>query len=155
MDDHDDQEKTQDSPPSSVDRKDDSVHTAVHDETIYVSGNRTRHSTVLYLPFQQVEYEPEDPRDPINFSRAKKWTITVVASFSTLLTCASLSRGSYTQTKKKKIYSSNCSFYCIIICPGLSLIDAGSRYQPIRSNSRIQHVCPGVWCSTTSYRFLL
>ncbi|XP_006464020.1 hypothetical protein AGABI2DRAFT_74658, partial [Agaricus bisporus var. bisporus H97] len=36
----------------------------------------------------QVEYEPNDSRNPINFPRAKKWTITFVASASTLFTSA-------------------------------------------------------------------
>ncbi|KAJ3568995.1 hypothetical protein NP233_g5354 [Leucocoprinus birnbaumii] len=32
-----------------------------------------------------VEYEPNDPRQPINFSRSKKWAITLVACFATFL----------------------------------------------------------------------
>ncbi|KAF5362093.1 hypothetical protein D9756_002704 [Leucocoprinus leucothites] len=32
-----------------------------------------------------VDYEPHDPREPINFSRRKKWAITLVACFATYL----------------------------------------------------------------------
>jgi len=34
----------------------------------------------------KVEFEPSDPREPINFSAAKKWAITLVACFATFLT---------------------------------------------------------------------
>ena len=56
------------------------------EETVYVSifssGFRSPNGSI---PILQIEFEEGDQRNPINFSRRKKWAITAVACFGTFL----------------------------------------------------------------------
>ena len=55
-------------------------------ETIYVSifssGFRSQNE---FIPILQIEFEEGDQRNPINFSRRKKWAITAVACLGSFL----------------------------------------------------------------------
>lgn len=66
------------------------------DETIYVSTSlfllRTQLS-LLNFAAPKIEFEEDDPRDPMNFSYGRKWAITVTASSFSLI--AGTSRHSY------------------------------------------------------------
>ena len=42
---------------------------------------------IRYLLLFQIEFEEGDKRNPINFSRRKKWAITAVACFGTFIVC--------------------------------------------------------------------
>jgi len=59
--------------------------------TIYVS-HFALHQTPLNSGnfFLQVDFEPNDPRNPIYFPKRKKWGITLLACFSTLVACSFL-----------------------------------------------------------------
>ena len=61
------------------------------EEIIYVgifsSGFRSSNGSI---PILQIEFEEGDQRNPINFSRRKKWAITTVASLGSFLAGKSL-----------------------------------------------------------------
>lgn len=59
-------------------------------ELRYVSRLTQSHSFYLHpilSTFEQIEFPQGDARNPINFPRSKKWHITYLACFSTLLAC--------------------------------------------------------------------
>ncbi|KAJ3715091.1 major facilitator superfamily domain-containing protein [Lentinula raphanica] len=75
----------------------------------------------------QIDFEPGDPRNPINFSRSKKWAITALACFSTLL--ASSNASTYTLGFDSMIIDLNCTEFQATI--GLSLYTLGFGVVPL------------------------
>ncbi|KAJ3975701.1 MFS polyamine transporter [Lentinula raphanica] len=74
-----------------------------------------------------IDFEPGDPRNPINFSRSKKWAITALACFSTLL--ASSNASTYTLGFDSMIIDLNCTEFQATI--GLSLYTLGFGVVPL------------------------
>ncbi|KAF5355343.1 hypothetical protein D9758_006075 [Tetrapyrgos nigripes] len=74
-----------------------------------------------------VEFEDGDTRNPVNFPRSKKWAITLLACFSTML--ASLAAGSYNQGFPSMTRDLNCTSFQATV--GLSLYALGFGVIPL------------------------
>ncbi|KAF9443237.1 MFS polyamine transporter [Macrolepiota fuliginosa MF-IS2] len=74
-----------------------------------------------------VDFEPNDPRNPVNFSRRKKWVITAVACFATLITSEGAS--AYALGFDSMIRDLNCTEFQATI--GLSVYPLGFAVLPM------------------------
>ncbi|KAF9078029.1 major facilitator superfamily domain-containing protein [Rhodocollybia butyracea] len=83
-----------------------------------------------------IEFEQGDPRNPVNFSRSKKWAITCLACFSTLL--ASSASSTYNLGFDSMIRDLNCTEFQATI--GLSLYALGFGVVPLVSASFSEEV---------------
>ncbi|KAH8104030.1 MFS general substrate transporter [Cristinia sonorae] len=81
---------------------------------------------VLYI-----EFEKGDPRDPINFTRRRKWAITLPATFFTFLSAAAAS--TYAMGWDSMIVDLNCTRFQATV--GLSLFALGFSVIPLVSAS--------------------
>ncbi|KAF8548850.1 MFS general substrate transporter [Imleria badia] len=78
-----------------------------------------------------VEFEDADPRNPINFSTAKKWGITITACGFTGITAAAIS--SYTMGVPTMVDELHCSTFAATV--GLSVYPIGFGVVPLFTSS--------------------
>ncbi|KAG6374760.1 hypothetical protein JVT61DRAFT_4136 [Boletus reticuloceps] len=78
-----------------------------------------------------VEFEDADPRNPINFSSAKKWVITITACGFTGITGAAIS--SYNLGVPTMVEDLHCSYFAATV--GLSLYPLGFGIVPLFTSS--------------------
>ncbi|KAJ3493498.1 hypothetical protein NLJ89_g11005 [Agrocybe chaxingu] len=78
-----------------------------------------------------IEFAPGDKRNPINFSMRRKWTITGIACFATLL--ASTTASTYNMGFESMVRDLNCTYFQATI--GLSLYALGFGVVPLVSAS--------------------
>ncbi|XP_006459705.1 hypothetical protein AGABI2DRAFT_177549 [Agaricus bisporus var. bisporus H97] len=83
-----------------------------------------------------VEFEPNDPRNPINFSRRKKWCLTIVASISSGL--ASTAASAYNLGFGSMIRDLNCTEFQATV--GLSVYPLGFAVVPMLTASLSEEV---------------
>ncbi|EGN95145.1 hypothetical protein SERLA73DRAFT_125470 [Serpula lacrymans var. lacrymans S7.3] len=79
----------------------------------------------------QVEFDEKDPRDPVNFSRSRRWAITITACAFTGIVAASSS--SYTMGYNSMIPELNCTEFQATI--GLSVYPLGFGVIPLFTSS--------------------
>ncbi|KAF9078033.1 MFS polyamine transporter [Rhodocollybia butyracea] len=99
-----------------------------------------------------IEFEQGDSRNPVNFSRSKKWAITSLACFSTLL--ASSATSTYNLGFNSMIADLNCTEFQATI--GLSLYALGFAVVPLVSASFSEEVGrqPLYYISATGVMFM-
>ncbi|KAI9573833.1 major facilitator superfamily domain-containing protein [Boletus coccyginus] len=78
-----------------------------------------------------VEFEDGDPRNPVNFSTAKKWGITITACGFTGIAAAAIS--SYTMGVQKMVDELHCSAFLATV--GLSVYPIGFAVVPLFTSS--------------------
>lgn len=74
-----------------------------------------------------VEFIPDDPRNPMGFSMAKKWTLTVLVAFATL--AVSFSSSAYTGGVKEILVQFKIGTEVVIL--GVSLFVLGFAIGPL------------------------
>ncbi|KAJ8474106.1 hypothetical protein ONZ45_g16069 [Pleurotus djamor] len=88
---------------------------------------KTVETTTDSLDHLYVEFEPNDPRNPLNFSKRKKWRITVGGCIFTII--ASLSAGSYNMGFPSMTRDLNCTDFQATI--GLAVYPLGFGLIPL------------------------
>jgi hypothetical protein len=119
-------------------------------ETFYVSlasGSKLRDFKLTQIV--QVEFAKGDQRDPANFSRRKKWTITIAASFLTLLACLSIHWPWRIMLLTVAILSNRC----FVLRYGISIHDPRSELHRFPSHHRSQRLRPWIWCRPPRFGF--
>lgn len=84
----------------------------------------------------QVEFGPEDKRDPVNFSKGKKWAITIVASSFTVLAGGADAPDLPEHRMLKFIHAYSCCRW--VIQPWVWHHDQGSELHGIPGNAWTQ-----------------
>ncbi|KAE9388526.1 MFS polyamine transporter [Gymnopus androsaceus JB14] len=104
-----------------------------------------------YRP-RYIEFEQGDARNPINFSRSKKWSITCLACFSTFL--ASCTASTYNMGFDSMIADLNCTEFQATI--GLSLYALGFGIVPLVTASFSEEIGrqPLYYMSATGVLFM-
>ncbi|KAJ8521556.1 hypothetical protein ONZ45_g1756 [Pleurotus djamor] len=88
---------------------------------------KTVQTTTDSLDHLYVDFEPNDPRNPLNFSKRKKWRITVGGCIFTII--ASLSAGSYNMGFPSMTRDLNCTDFQATI--GLAVYPLGFGLIPL------------------------
>ncbi|KAF4570112.1 hypothetical protein EYR36_009918 [Pleurotus pulmonarius] len=83
--------------------------------------------SIVSLELQYVDFEPNDPQNPVNFSRRRKWVITFVASIFTIL--SSMAAGAYNMGFPSMIRDLNCTEFQATV--GLSVYPLGFGIVPL------------------------
>ncbi|KAK0440945.1 MFS polyamine transporter [Desarmillaria tabescens] len=91
------------------------------------SGDVEKKPDLDYVEPLYVEFEVGDPRNPVNFSRQRKWAITVLSSFSTLL--AAITAAGYNLGFDSMTRDLNCTRFQATI--GLSTYTLGFGIVPL------------------------
>ena len=91
-----------------------------------------------------VEFIPNDPRDPMNFSQTKKWSITMLVAVATL--AVAFVSSAYTGGVNQIILQFGASEEVVTL--GVSLFVLGVRiFQLAKSDRRLKHVVVCNWPS--------
>ncbi|KAF7422812.1 hypothetical protein PC9H_010971 [Pleurotus ostreatus] len=83
--------------------------------------------SVEHPGYRYIDFEEDDPRNPMNFTRRRKWAITLVASMSTIL--ASSAAGAYNMGVPSMLRDLNCTEFQAAV--GLAVYPLGFGVVPL------------------------
>lgn len=124
--------------PTVVEKRLSSTFDLQDDEPIYARLVLDSHIAGK-LTCLQVDFKDGDERNPANFSRRKKWVITLHACFFTLLACE------LDFVSRNPLIKTTYSVNGFRIQPGLPFYDARFELHRISSNHRIECLRARVW----------
>lgn len=111
-----------------------------------------RTSIQLVSVILQIEFEKGDPRDPINFSRRRKWAITLPATFFTFLSGAWPTNVGYITWTHRHLHL-RISCHRLDVCSRMGIYGSRPQLHHVPSHHRVVDVHAWVLHRTSGHSF--